>query len=202
MRETSLIEWCEPRNSLYVAEFYNSWSNAFFLISAAASYWNHGFANCNAAMFVVGLGSFWFHATQSYIGELFDEFPMSVLMYLYYEAACANANIHVYRETYLTFAVIGWSYYLYNQSHEFFTNMFTIQLLIPVYIIITKTTYDKRRMFVALCTIGLAKASWNYERHLFATNQCPEDETSPLYYLHSLWHVGSALAHYLLMSIL
>jgi hypothetical protein len=77
-----------------------------------------------------------------------------------------------------------------------------VQLLIPIYIIVTKTAYNKWIMFIALCTICAAKAAWNYERHLYNANQCPEDETSPLYYLHSFWHFGAALAHYLLMSAL
>lgn len=202
MQETALIEWCEPHNahSAYITEYYNSWSNVFFILSAIASYWSNLHTKCNMTMCIVGLGSFWFHATQSYIGELFDELPMSLLMYFYYEMSCINAKIPVYKQTYFTIATIGWSYYIYVKSHIFFTNMFTIQLLIPIYIIVAKTKYNKLRLLMALCSIVAAKIAWKYERYLFETNRCPTDETSLLYYLHSFWHFGAALAHYFLVS--
>ena len=84
----SLVEWCEANVARYeytpsISEFTNSFSNlAFIVVSFYSSGQN---PHCDYAIRMVGLGSFAFHATESYWGQLADELPMSLLAYFYYQ---------------------------------------------------------------------------------------------------------------------
>ena len=69
----SIVEWCEGRVSQY--EITNSFSNVAFLIASLYSSGEN--PECDNAIRMIGFGSFIFHATESYLGQMFDEIPMS-----------------------------------------------------------------------------------------------------------------------------
>lgn len=87
----SIVEWCEGsvgryEKSQYISEFTNSVSNLAFI---AVSFYSSGNnPHCDRAIRLIGLGSFAFHATESYWGQLFDELPMSLLAYFYFQIVC------------------------------------------------------------------------------------------------------------------
>ena len=50
----------------------------------------------------------------------------------------------------------------------------------------------------AFASIVFGKACWLFERYLHTYQMCPE-MSSPLYLLHSFWHLGAAFGHYWIM---
>ena len=80
--EPAIVQWCEAHTdqyvfSKYIAELTNSFSNLIFVVMAAASmasYTPAVFWKCDATLILVGLGSFYFHATDTFFGEMLDEF--------------------------------------------------------------------------------------------------------------------------------
>ena len=211
--EQSVVEWCEAYTdqysySNYIAEYSNTISNlAFIFISLLSIYqFNHKlFQRCNITLLLVGVGSAVFHATDTYLGQVLDELPMSILMYYYISIVCHLQKWKFHRIIYLGLATLCWSLYLTFRIYIIFISLFVIQLIIPILIIIfqIKKTPEQKRllMWSALLTI-IAKSCWIYERYLHATFHCPSKMTEPAYYLHSYWHIGIAISHYLLMKTL
>ncbi len=89
--EQSVVEWCEAYNDKYtyspnIAEMFNTMSNMIFILVSLISLYQFQhplFTKCNRIIMFIGIGSAAFHATDTYIGQLLDEFPMSMLMYYY-----------------------------------------------------------------------------------------------------------------------
>lgn len=82
---TSTLDWCEENYVVtpYIAEFWNTISNAVMIVPALAGAvysWRIGleprFIVLNLALFVVGIGSWLFHMTLKYEMQLLDELPM------------------------------------------------------------------------------------------------------------------------------
>ncbi|EQC35291.1 hypothetical protein SDRG_07516 [Saprolegnia diclina VS20] len=86
---TSSIDWCEDNYvwSYYIAEWWNSWSNVPPLVLALYALYKSRVAYANESQpmvirvaylvpVVIFLGSFAFHATLTYAGQLLDELPM------------------------------------------------------------------------------------------------------------------------------
>ncbi|KAJ3131438.1 Alkaline ceramidase 3 [Physocladia obscura] len=101
---TSTLDWCEENYivSEYIAEFWNSTSNAVYLalcafairsfiklgITESRPYWSMaGFA-------IVGLGSFCFHGSLLFHTQMMDELPM-----IYCSCVLVFANLRVFPET-------------------------------------------------------------------------------------------------------
>ena len=209
--EASVVEWCEAYThpytySNYIAEITNTFSNlAFTIVSLVSIYeFNHPlFRKCNAVLFIVGVGSAVFHATDTYLGQVLDELPMSILTYYYISIACHIKRWRFPRIIYISLVTFGWSLYLTLRVYTIFLSVFVIQLLIPIVILvfyIQKTNQQKRLLTYSLIMAVFAKSSWIYERYLHATFHCPTTLTDPAYYLHSYWHIGIAIAHYLLLK--
>jgi hypothetical protein len=211
MMEASVVEWCEAYTdkytySNYIAEISNTFSNLAFTIVALFSIYEFNqplFRKCNITLFLVGIGSAVFHSTDTYIGQILDELPMSILTYYYVSIACHIKKWRFPRVIYISLATLAWSLYLTLRIYNIFISIFVIQLLIPILIIIVytnKTNSQKRFLIAATLSAIIAKSCWIYERYLHATFHCPADLSDPLYYLHSYWHIGIAIAHYLLMK--
>jgi hypothetical protein len=205
----SLVEWCEARTSRYdyallVSEFTNSISNSAFFV--AASYSPDQYPASNLAIKMVGLGSFIFHATESHIGQLMDEIPMSLLAYLYFVNLFALAKYnHAARANaaYACFMTAVWHVYVQYKLYLVFVSFFVFQLCIPFYILcyrIQKTQRQMRSLRAGSRYLVLSVGCWLYERHLYSMNRCPTELYDPRYYLHSFWHIGMACAHYHFMN--
>ena len=81
---SSHVDWCEANYKVtpYIAEFYNTLSNIpFLLLPPIAIYYNlevyhkYGFKNSLTLiiLFIIGAGSFYFHAKLSFAGQILDE---------------------------------------------------------------------------------------------------------------------------------
>ncbi|KDO22518.1 hypothetical protein SPRG_11702 [Saprolegnia parasitica CBS 223.65] len=86
---TSTVDWCEDNYvwSYYIAEWWNSWSNVPPLLLALYALYKSRLAYANDAQpmiiryayivpLVIFSGSFAFHSTLTYAGQLLDELPM------------------------------------------------------------------------------------------------------------------------------
>ena len=211
--DQSVVEWCEAHTDAYtystnIAELTNTFSNlAFTLVSLLSIYEfnNPLFRTCNIVLFLVGIGSATFHATDTYLGQILDEAPMSMLMYYYLFIACHIQKWRFPRVMYIGLATFGWSLYLTFRIYTIFITMFVVQLVFPILIVVfyvKKTKTQKRLLLYSLVMALIAKSCWIYERYLHATFQCPTMFVDPSYYLHSYWHIGIAIAHYLFMKTL
>jgi hypothetical protein len=211
--EQSVVEWCEAHTdpylySSYIAELTNTISNAAFIIIALLSIYefNHPlFRKCNICLFAIGIGSTIFHATDTYLGQILDELPMSILTYYYISIACHIQRWRFPRVIYISLSTLAWSLYISLRIYTIFLSLFVVQLLIPVLVIvfyIHKTPYQKQLLMCSFVMVIIAKSCWIYERYLHATFQCPTTFLDPAYYLHSYWHIGVAIAHYFLMKTL
>jgi hypothetical protein len=245
LSEPSVVEWCEAHTdryaiSPYISEMTNTISNLSFLyVAYLLSFYKSKqplFWQCNAALVCVGLGSAIFHATETFVGEIADELPMSILMYYYLAIVCHIRKLRFPRALYLAVAALGWSLYLMYRQHAIFLTLFVCQLSIPIYITVAgglpsplqppcsyvkgvvlngrETTVPLRPslsgaggsqggrqppcLAFAFASIAFGKACWLFERYLHTYQMCPE-MSSPLYLLHSFWHLGAAFGHYWIM---
>jgi predicted CDP-diglyceride synthetase/phosphatidate cytidylyltransferase len=207
--ELSNVEWCEAKTHRYqitinVSEFANSISNMSFIYVALISpYTNQKHIRCNFALFIVGLGSFYFHATESYYGEIMDEVPMSILAYNYFNCINNYKNSEQYNIIYKYVLIAFWAVYIATKTYDLFLILFAFQLALVLYTFVfkvNKTSYQKVNLAKAIIALAIAKGCWQYERHLYETDQCETDVRSYRYYLHSYWHIGSAASHYYIMT--
>jgi hypothetical protein len=207
--ELSNVEWCEAQTDRYkvtttMSEFTNSISNLSFIYVAIVSpYRNQQQIRCNVALLFVGIGSFYFHATESYYGEIMDEIPMSILAYNYFKCINNYKNGDKYNTIYKYILCMFWFFYFTTKKYDLFLVLFGMQLLVVLYTFIfkvNKNNYQKDNLAKAIFTLAIAKACWQYERYLYNTGQCETDITSYKYYLHSYWHIGSAASHYYIMN--
>ena len=186
----SLVEWCERQSDPY--ETMNSISNIAFFIahSQTKSCW---------LISVVGLGSFYFHVSGSYLGELVDELSMSMLAYFYF------VDVYGHSAAYAVLTAVIWTIYIILGAYSIFLTFFLCQILTPMYIVVfhtRKTARQKMDLLKALVFISVAVYCWGYERYLHANGLCPVYVEDPRYYLHSYWHIGTALAHYHFMLVI
>ena len=186
----SLVEWCERQSDPY--ETMNSISNIAFVIA-------HAYAPRGWLISVVGVGSFYFHVSGSYLGELVDELAMSLLAYFYFVDVYGPSNV------YAVLTAVVWTLYIMYGTYSIFVLFFLCQILTPVYIVVfhtRKTAQQKMDLLKALIFISVAVYCWGYERYLHANGLCPVYVEDPRYYLHSYWHIGTALAHYQFMLVI
>lgn len=220
----SNIEWCEAVTHAhvytpYVAEFFNTWSNSVFLLvgsiglfrvnkrvlntsSKIINYRQHVFTD--GMLLMVGLGSMWFHSQRSYLGEILDELPMSIMAFGYMLCLdqlhwLTSGNFRGIVYTCMLFLlVLGWMFYVIWDAHEIFTTLFTIQILVPILISGDSSIAGKSRFlwYATIISIVSGKIIWEYERYLYVNNQCPSSQSSLLFWCHPLWHCLSAASHY------
>jgi len=186
----SLVEWCERQSDPY--ETTNSISNIAFVIA-------HAHAPRDWLISVVGFGSLYFHISGSYLGELADELAMSLLAYFYL------VDVYGHSAAYALLTAVVWTLYVTLGAYNIFVSFFLLQLVTPVYIVVfhrQKTQQQKMDLLMALACISAAVYCWGYERYLHAHGLCPVYISDPRYYLHSYWHIGTALAHYHFMLVI
>eukprot|EP00405_Crypthecodinium_cohnii_P009484 CAMPEP_0206439202 /NCGR_PEP_ID=MMETSP0324_2-20121206/12070_1 /ASSEMBLY_ACC=CAM_ASM_000836 /TAXON_ID=2866 /ORGANISM="Crypthecodinium cohnii, Strain Seligo" /LENGTH=261 /DNA_ID=CAMNT_0053906777 /DNA_START=146 /DNA_END=931 /DNA_ORIENTATION=+ len=219
-RPTAVV-WCEAwthahAHSEVLAEYWNSLSSLIFVVVGALGIRNAikqklplVFFYTEAMLIVVGLGSTTFHAQRNFLGELLDELPMSALAFGY--LLCCNELHWLMQPPFrlLTvglnagFITLGWGCYLLLHSYVAFTTTFTLQVFFMALLSLSALpelggpwATSRRWWWHFLLAILSGKTGWEYERWLYRTGNCPTDPSDPLFWLHSIWHLMSALAHF------
>uniref|UniRef100_A0A7S1UKI8 Alkaline ceramidase n=1 Tax=Phaeomonas parva TaxID=124430 RepID=A0A7S1UKI8_9STRA len=214
----SNIEWCEGVVSRYqylehVSEVGNTFTSLLYIVPAllmARRHRRHGlpfwFTYTEFWMCVVGLGSALFHGTESYLGEMLDEVPMSFLALGYLlqienrHSYCMEGTASWWRIRAFAIGqtVLGWALYWYTHNFEIFKATFTVPLIIATVLLGTaKPPPQGRAMFYLQSVLAISgKTVWVLERYYYSQGTCPTDVWDVTYHLHSYWHIFGALAHY------
>ena len=82
------------------------------------------------------------------------------------------------------------------KRYELFLSFFSFQIGVTVTAYMLNTRTFGLYHFYAMACMLLGRALWERERKLWETESCPIDADDIDYWLHSMWHVFSALGHY------
>lgn len=190
--------WCEEDyiTNTYIAEFWNTVSNIVLLIlSFYGIYWHHKLHRKIQKSYIVclmiAIGSAWYHATLSRIGQLADELPMLILCTMIAnDLFSTTSNSHNWPKLHfitLTIAVIYAITDAYAIFILYFGTVVSVVLLIPLYMhkrYLQRVLYQKA---IIMFIVGFT--AWLIDIH--ACSQIIEH-----FYLHSWWHVCSGFALY------
>jgi Ceramidase len=236
-RGSANVIWCEhvletisntgakEGRDVWVAEFYNSISNAAFVIASMLGLWRVILANNNnkedktttttsnnltailaaelVMMIGVGFGSFLFHAHQSRAAQIADELPMSLVMLAYnyilrglHPITTDPTLSRLFYQGSLLFVGVLWGIYIYTGIYDIFVFCFTIQVLSTLAI-----SYDAGRR------INHSSSMWYTSVFFLVSGKAAWEYERYLHandmcdafgtiVLHPYWHVGAALSHY------
>ena len=99
---SSPMRWCESKfiYSIYIAEFWNSFSSLVISLIGYLGLWFHYDVNLDKTpwkiLIFIGLSSFWFHFTLSFLGQFFDELGIILLV-----TYCIKEIYHPKEPTYI-----------------------------------------------------------------------------------------------------
>lgn len=183
--------WCEPDYIYhpYIAEYWNTLSNISLLcLSLYGIYW-HFKLHCRIQKYYIvcifiALGSAWYHATISRIGQLADEIPMLILTYM----LCYN-YIRWNKLYYVTIIIIL-LYVILDIYILFFLYFSTIIIIVLYY----SNSIIKNRVQIKLHNKAIYSFCIGFLAWLIDTNFC--NHYIENLHLHSLWHICSGFSLY------
>uniref|UniRef100_A0A7R9YDF4 Alkaline ceramidase n=1 Tax=Pinguiococcus pyrenoidosus TaxID=172671 RepID=A0A7R9YDF4_9STRA len=213
----SNIEWCEAHVARYayssnVSELENTLSSFVYLPVAAYLMLRHSKHNMpfwfyftEIVLCVVGVGSAIFHGTETYLGELLDEVPMTFLAlgYLMQREDCHEWTTRgswkwmALRSSAVGVAVLSWILYLKTRNFEVFKVSFVLLVVMSSGLLFVSKAPPSGRTYLAgaFILVVLARTVWEQERSFFREEKCPTDEADVRYHFHSFWHLFTALSH-------
>ncbi|KAL7413376.1 ceramidase [Mrakia frigida] len=230
-QHTALIDWCEQNYqvSSHVAEFWNTLSNIPFMGMAIFGVYktlHHGlparFAASYLGMGLVGLGSFWFHATLKWEAQLCDELPMIWFSsYMMWSAFDSSPGFSVNSSSILS--LVGLFSTLIALTHHYVSHPNPVhhQLLFGFILISTalRTTYLIRQlpssqakvknaistMFAkGVASFVLGFAAWNADNLWCDTLESWRERLpffiGALLQFHSWWHALTGLGVFLMVT--
>ena len=226
----STVDWCEYNYTVvpFIAEFWNTLTGLALCISSFVFYKNNSeliynglvkdnnnnnnnlnryLINANYLLFIVGIGTIFFHGTLLYIFQLFDEIPMLLITFDYiYILLTINKSNYVwfYYTKYIWCFIIITSYWIHPtlQIITFFT-FFTTNICIIIIVLLYKIhpkykTLYKETKVNYLPVIGfmgvICLTIWIIDS-LFC--KCVQH-----LYLHSIWHIVTSVLVYLFNNLL
>lgn len=198
---TASIDWCESNYvvSYYIAEFFNSTSNVFPIISGIflsirANQLNVGsmYVIPGLVLCLIGIGSLLFHGTLLFQAQLLDELPMIYLQMLCLyiaiktEYRCALPKL---KWSFIAFSII----YSFLHIHYRYVLVFHIVfgcILAPSIMYPLKFTagdrYIQKNQIYCYSLFVASFVAWKLDQ-LYC------DQIEHLY-LHAFWHIGTALS--------
>lgn len=148
---------------------------------------------------IIGIGSFIFHSTSRYLGQLLDELSMiafiqCLILFIYSSNSCNIIDIYYPILVYLPILIcnIFMILSIIYKNHSYFIKSFTIIVISSVclsYIYNFNNKLDNIYIHLAIIHIVIAKVFWNIEQKYGKIIKY-------LYLLHSLWHTLSAISIY------
>ncbi|XP_041351770.1 alkaline ceramidase 3-like [Gigantopelta aegis] len=222
-RPTSTLDWCEENYvvSYYIAEFWNTISNLVMiippLVGASLAYWQDlefRIVNSYLGFMAVGIGSWIFHMTLLYEGQLLDELPMiwgsSFLVYSY--ATLSSPPNRVYKPLmlglfiYCSIVTVG---YLINQNPIFHQVAYALMVFaILVYGVKTILTcqHNLPMYIISGLTYFFGFFLWNIDNkfcgYLTHLRHDVLGPLGPITELHAWWHVLAGSGTYLSLLFL
>jgi len=211
---TATMLWCEEKYaySVMIAEFWNTITDIPFV--AIGLYYlfycwrwklKRRYLLCYFFYTIIGIGSFFFHATLRYEAQLFDELPMMLMAGQ--SIWCMVVNGHSSKIRSIISAVIvysliavGASVYLIYRNYWVFYGIFvaimTVLVLGAIYLSHTNPHVSSPMMkafWVNLAAFGL----WNIDVHLCSQlrfiRSCFVQPLDSILQLHGWWHLLTAI---------
>ncbi|XP_021074176.1 alkaline ceramidase 1 [Mus pahari] len=204
--QSSEVDWCESnfQHSELVAEFYNTFSNVFFLIfGPLMMFLMHPYAQKRTWCFygvsvlfmLIGLFSMYFHMTLSFLGQLLDEISILWLLasgYSVWLPRCYFPKFLKGNRFYFSWLVVittiisTFLTFVKPTVNAYALNSIAIHILYIVRTEYKKTRDKDLRHLIAISVVLWAAAltSWISDRAL-----CSFWQRIHFFYLHSIWHV-------------
>lgn len=195
---TSNIVWYEPRYTMlsFVSEFWNTVSGAAYVVVGLWNY-NDSYSQVKSvckSIVGIGFGTMLFHACSNWASEMVDECSMLVFGYHFMRSTLESTSISrpvttVIQVIHSSFTALGFVIYVLNSYHPLFCGIFFINIATPAAMLLL-TDEPKKNLKTSIGCMLIGKSAWLLER-LIAT-----------YWLHSVWHIFSALsAHFIVRHL-
>ncbi|CAF1261747.1 unnamed protein product [Adineta steineri] len=203
---SSTVDWCEPNYvvSEYIAEFWNTVSNIFFFLIPPIMIYlfrpyskrvANGIAILWILLIVIGIGSVYFHATLSLVGQLVDEISILWVVTAGYALFLPDVYLpqsfrvqrHRFVYSCIVFAIIitGLSFvYPYANAFALMILCFPTISFIVIHLRKSDNARIKRLGLHCFCLWAIAVTIWICDRML-----CPLWLSISFPYLHAFWHV-------------
>ena len=191
--------WCElPRLDSFPVEPANSWSNIFFLFVAIFIYRKFGIEKLHSKVAIIsfsflGIGSFIFHSTLSYFGQVFDVLGMYVVVSFFilfhmkfWETDKRIRNIIIWASLN---SILGVVIYFYPGIRRWIFSTMIVCLIVLTRKIITQSK-NKKDFLIALGALLLGVLCWILDRHKVICD--PKAWIN----LHCFWHFFVSLSGY------
>lgn len=201
-KPTSNIDWCEKNyvNSIYIAEWYNSLSNIIPLLvmvnSILLSYYYKIDKIYKIVYFIISIvfiGSFIFHSTLTYIGQLCDEIPMLFgSIYIHY-------MLYQNKKICIIYSIISTFILIYFNDNPFLSLQLPYGILNLMIIIHTYILYNRIKKYGFLLLISAFLYIIGFVLWISDQIYC---EYYYDYYFHSWWHMCSGLGVYFLIQFI
>ncbi|VEU19808.1 DEKNAAC100842 [Brettanomyces naardenensis] len=228
---TSTIDWCEENYviSSYAAEIINTVTNLIYvyfafnlLLSTIRN--KHGpiFLVVSLGLFIVGVGSWLFHATLWYEFQLLDELPMVYFTWIPFayvltvEVENRTAKYLIYLgvvSSMILFTIIYMFIYQNPVLHEVIYGCLNLVLIYRTIVLTNRYVTDKafkrfmfRLLLFSLSEVSLAFLAWNldtvYCSSLIELRRLVGLPLGIFLELHGLWHilVGLGIHHFILFT--
>ncbi|XP_064389021.1 alkaline ceramidase 3-like [Halichondria panicea] len=219
---TSTLDWCEENHvlSYYIAEFWNTVSNAAMIVPALWGLWkcysNHletRYYLCYIGLLAVGVGSLLFHGTLLYTMQLLDELPMLILsacmLFTLYEMGQPRGvyptSTYIRTVLLMAYTTIVILVYLIIPDPVFFEGAYAVMVLgLVVHGFYSISKYSGSRLVPmalgSMAVYGFGFVLWNIDNHF-----CPKLREyrssshifAPLTQLHAWWHIFAGAGTYL-----
>ncbi|CAG5115483.1 unnamed protein product [Candidula unifasciata] len=218
-RPTATLDWCEENYviSYYVAEFWNTLSNAVMIFAPLVMVYvgykeNHEkrFIYSFLALSVVGIGSWLFHMTLKYTMQLMDELPMiwgsSIQIYsLYLIKSKPGEESVILQLALIGYCIIVTLVYILINDPIFHQVSYAIMVFFIVGLasrVCLTTKCNKSFFLVSLLTYILGFLLWNIDNVYCSNlrsirNQFVGRSSAMLFECHAWWHIFAGSGAYL-----
>lgn len=197
---TATIDWCEPNYVLspYVAEFFNTLSNLPFILFGLYSLYKFRnvemrFKVAFLSLIFVGIGSFIFHMTLTWTGQLLDEISMlfgsASILYILLEHDKRRSNKMLAFALTLFVILFSLFYIKYHYALLFQSVwVLTVAVDLTLFYKLCKNSDQLEWFYFVTTVLGISAACWLFEQ--ITCNYIPFVQFLGLHAF--IWHIGTA----------
>ena len=167
--------------SHYIAEYYNTISAIPYILVGMYIFNILKYHKIGISVVLIGLGTMLLHGTQRYYGQWADE--MSMIFFCFSVIQKLNKKINNY-----FLGVVYGIYYIFNENWFCFIGLFVVLVRYLFYLMKNKRKYKTKQLYInkTILIFKLSALLWIIDQFACLT--------IGNIYLHSLWHIGTALA--------